>query len=351
MKNGNVIMDNDWKFYYKDIQYLLIPVDDQLSTYIIQEPNKYLYHFHHATISYEIVIKRNSTIDEGVNAEIKPFRKTDLTLYTIKELCQSLFSINKIGFVNDILYGNDSPSYLSIEFFYLKLKIFDSSGKMIKKIICVAAEDNYGLDAAELLEALQDVYYPKSCGNMESKYLIINPRKNRWYYNKFTHKNCIYGISLLDTGSFVFHDIFDMEILKQMSSIYSQLIVYPKEKILKNNIHELLKDIPNEFELEMELNILENGSIIGCYDKMVDYWVCAEDNIIEYLTYLPYLMLVLQTIYEIFDYDGYAGIYTVLSSLSIILKNDQASSIDFEGSTECPVTLNEVIQYCEGENL
>lgn len=338
MKNKRVVINKSWKEFYKEIAYLLIPIDEQLNIFILQKPNRFLLNFDRALLSYEMASTKYDLTSDPPVFDSKAITKTKLEITNMVELLRSLYSLNKISFGNTILQCNDSPIYTNIQFCYFSLKLYKGD-KLIKKVRLSSDVEKVMFESTHILHDLRDVYWPYSCGRMENKYLLIDGVKNRWEYSNKVSKKGLCGINLLETEAYSFYQIDDIKSVSRVSSLYSQIAVYDKYEISSKEVKKLIRNIG-----------FDTAFIEEEFITLSDYWVCSLEGILEYIIFLPYLFMLIQTIIEVNETGECQGEYTVDTYNEVIFDGNRLQNHYFESSTNSPISIKDFINICKGGN-
>ena len=344
MSDNSIVIDDNIDKYQYDISYILVKVDEQLNTYVLLEPNKYLFDIKNVTISYEMVITHHDMIDEYKFYSI-PFSKQELKVNSFLEMIRTLYSLNRICIVNYVLEKNDSPFKDEIQFCYFKLKILNNEGRVIYKYILDGDKEGKKMDATTIISDIENVYSLKR----EKNFLVIDTNNEKWNFSKKL-KNNVCGIHLIDSRSYSFYEGNKLKFLfERIESFYSQIYIYDKSSIDIMEIDEL-HDLYDEIGkyVYTEYSSYKYSNIVS----IVSFWGCTISSILEYVTYSPYIFLSIQIIKEILDTGKYEEKYTVRSYDEVLPKksNGKDTIPGFECTTEKPLLLEDLINACkEGE--
>ena len=324
--------------FIDDIKYILIPIDNEETAYILHKPASFMRYFHRAVISYESVIIQHSYIMETFGQYYTPMNKITKEVTSIIELFQYLHSIDRLSFCNKIASSNDSLNSEVIDFTYFNLEIFDRDNKCIYKENMDLTNQNGNFGPREILLKLKDVYNPVGDFYKDDIILIIDSKSNTWdkvEHIKMEYRDSIVGVSLPLTRSFALLPSGIFQYMKStIKSVYSYNLIYNQ-------------NIVSDEEAEEKREVLENtGEKIVSSVRYNDMWTHVIYDWLEYLTYINDFYKNITAIIEINDYMEITGEYIAKSVIQIEtfdmdIQTLQTSSLE-------PLRLIDVIQLLTG---
>lgn len=272
MKDYSVVKSNDIEKYYKFIQFILFPADEELNTYILVEPNQFMLKMKKAKIIIESIVER---CGYDYRDHHHPIGRVEKTMYTYVELIQYLFSIDKIKYFNNAMCmteARDIPPYMKVMFCFFSIRIYDEYNKVIfKKKINIGEEVQLSeiyiskiFGAGNILNNIRDVYFQEI--GLFKEYISVDPISNKWSFGNGNYEYNLCAYWLDETNSIVFFHKDDIKKLEKIDTLYAESNVF-----LKNN-ECVIWNIP-------EYNLL----------------YVEPQLIIEYITYLPYINMVMKT--------------------------------------------------------
>lgn len=275
MKDYSVIKSNDIKKYYKDIQFIIFPADEELNTYLLVEPNEYMIKMKKAKIVIESVAERYGY---DYRDHHHPIGRVEKIVYTYTELIQYLFSIDKIKFYNSVMSMSevsDIPPYIKIMFCFFSVRLYDSSNKVIfKKKINVGEEVQLSeiyiskiFGSGNILNNIRDIYFQEL--SLFKEHISIDPISMKWDlgHTNYKYELCAYWLN--ETNSITFFPKNDVnKIDKKVNTLYATSSTFKKDNCDENII---IWNMPEYDLLYVEPQL-----------------------IVEYITYLPYINLAMK---------------------------------------------------------
>lgn len=342
MKNHTVLSTSQVKKFYDNIEYIIFRVDNQLNTFILQKPNDVLLSFTKASISFEAIISQHNVDEINYNTYTHGFCKVDKEFTTLYEFIQYIHSLNRISYSNFIMNSNDSSIYEEIKFCYFKINIYKDN-KRIYHYKNTANKERKFFGTKEILMDIDSIYKPFMKGN--TCFIAINTVLKKWKITEKLIKECICGVPLEGTSSFVFYDSeFIKYIDDNVRGLYCQTWINDKNKFDKDIINDIMDNKSINFE---------NGSVKYFQSvKLLDYWAVNIFTLFEYISYLPYIYMIIQTIKEINDLDEYKNIYSSKSYFELDLKNiGRFKKLPEIICTDTNVlTMNDIYYLIRGDN-
>lgn len=298
MNNGNVITTNDWKSYYDDIDYILICTDDQLNIYGGFKINNYLFYMDKATVKYEMILVQKITSDVEFDKRIKAFGKVNKEFVDPLDLLAYIHSLDRIHFYNEIISSGIHPltdkiMYEEVQFCYFRIDIY-SKGKRTFHYKNNTEKEKTFIKERNILMDIAPIYHPLYA---DYQFIVINSYLNKWRLDSKIIRDCLNGIPLETSNSYIFLTHEDAgTFLSKVECMFCQFFISNKTD---DDITSL------ESEADKALNS------IYYYDSthLLEFNVSYSKNVLEMLIYLPYIQLLFQTIKEIWDNGECVGNY------------------------------------------
>lgn len=292
-----------------DIKYLLIPINEDESAFILHKPLSFMRNFHKAVISYESIVIQHSYITENFGQYFTPMHKITKELNSIIELIQYLHSIDRLSFCNNLSNSNDSLNSEIIDFIHFSLEIFDKDNNSlyIQKMDLTNQCGNFG--PREILVNIEDIYHPINHFHKRDDILTLDSVSNTWNRVNHLRVNCkddIVGINLPLTRSFSLLPNRIFQFMKSnIKSIYAYNLIYNKNLVSDEEAEEKREEFEN------------TGEKIVSSIRYNDMWSHITYDWLEYITYINDFYNNITAIIEINDYMEITGEYIVKSTIQI----------------------------------
>lgn len=317
-----------------DIKYILIPIDERETAYILHKPLSFMLHFHKAVISYESVVVQHSYIMDNFGQCYTPMHKITKEVSSIVELFQYLHSIDRLSFCNKLSSSNDSLNSEMIDFTYFNLELFDRNGKCFHKEKMDLTNQNGNFGPREILLKIKNVYNPINTFYKEDDILTIDSKSNTWdriNHLKMRYEECVVGINLPLTRSFSLlpSDIFQF-MKSSIKSVYSYNLIYNRNVISDEEAEEKREEFEN------------TGEKIVSSVRYNDMWTHVTYDWLEYLVYINDFYNNMTAIIEINDYMEITGEYIVKSVIQIETFDMEIKTL--HSSSSEPITMLDIIQ-------
>lgn len=293
------------------IQYILVPVDDSIDSYILLKPNRFMAQFAKAHVSFETVIEHKSYIDENSSNHFDVLNTIDRDLDDLTRLIQYLHSLNRIRYVNKLSNSNESAVYEITEFTKFMIDVYDTNDNIIfKKHLSLTSEKGH-FGAIEILEKISSLYHPIQYSDIDENLNFLHINSNSWEFKcKAKSSDGVYGYMLPYTKSITFFDKTSIEMISNIIfSTYVYTITYDKKD------SEYIDDIAYPFS---SLPFEEVQSLKDtCPVRFQDLWCNEIEYFIEYITYLEYIYTQIGFISEMNDFGKYTESYVSETTIDI----------------------------------
>lgn len=347
LKDKSIVLSNDIRNYYSEIEFILFPCDLELNTYLLHEKNRYMCEMIRAEVSMESILYY---LDEERVEHITPITKTKKKLNSYLEMIQYLFSLDKIKYFNEIIRDSDYddlPPYEIIEFCYFKIKIYDKREKILyKKEISLEEKIkhhkiymNEFFEPDNILSNIRDIYFPEL--SLFKDYLSIDVDQFVWDMGDRGYKYSLCGIFFERTNSISFFSYEDILYLKRIHSIYSIGTVFERTE----NIEDV-KECKNPQEF-IDIHLYDKRFYTHL-DRTYDQWWFQPTYAIEFIVYLPYITMIMKMNTSISDHINDIDRYHMRHILSICIENSK-KEINAVYTDDHPFLINDLIEVCKGE--
>lgn len=265
-KDGSVGVSSKLKHFTK-IKYILVPLNDLNNSFICIRPCEYMKKFHHAIVSFSLMITRYSSITFFDESEIKltPLQEISNEFHTLIDFFRYLHSINRIRYYNKISNSNESIEYDLIDFTSIQIQIFDQKECVYHYSFKVKYPEAFG--SSDILSKINEIWIPESFDLP----LIISG--NKWKLEN-VRGNTLIGLSLPLIKLITFVNAQDLSMLYDIKSFFVVNFTY-------NPYHDSINEI--DIDLIQEYHF-QSGSL-----RYHDLWCHTTNDIVEYIIALPFL--------------------------------------------------------------
>lgn len=314
------------------IQYMLIPISDVGSAYIVFEPKEYMRNFKKAEISFSCVVTQFSAIDnefmcknpEGYMSELS---ETNMTLNGVAEFLYALHSIHRILYCNKISHANSCETicYEIMDFSCFKMDIELTTGENLTVEMSLKSENGV-FGCREILKRIKHVYSPISKGLN-----IYFSKKGNCWENKARESAEYQMVEMGLSHSILMLDRQDFYRLStDIYSAYCYNLIFnacdSKDKI---------EQIQDTLEEKGYLTITDGVR----YNAL---WSHELSSLLEYITYLPFLYTTLMTMADAMS-DAASTKLTVKTNVTIATYSKGFIEVDCD--PQRPLTVSDVVGF------
>ena len=340
MKNGEIIIASNIDHYFENIEYILFQADNQLNTFLLHEPKRYMLDMDKAEIIYESVITQQCTEDDLYDMYTSPMSHTEKTVNSLVELMQYLQSLHRIWFFNDVARSNDCPRYEEIQFCYFKITLFCHGKKIFKKVLSYKKE-NKVFYPSYILEDIKGIYDPVK--KFPDRFLSIDYHDMQWGFFPELHYDDMCGILLKSTRTITFFKFIDLLPLKyRLKSVMTQILLFSPETISEATADQILEDA---FEDDGYREVHQDFYPA----RLMDKWDLKIPDILETITYLPYIFMTFKTTSELYDMGKLKNTYIVKAV--VIIETENSETIQYMIKEDDPFLPMDLIKiFNEGDD-
>lgn len=315
------------KRFNDSIRYLLVPIGNDIGSFILHPVKAYMKKFTHAYISFTSVIVRHSEIvfeEKDKHAHYTELQTVSKYIFSLEELLQYLHSLNRMKYCNKLSFSNESYEYDLAEFMNFRLIIY-CGNNVIKDIKL----DDY-LGPVDILQRIKSIYKPHI---EKDKYLIVDGSK--WGFISTVKKKdltMIFGCPLLQTKSYQFISGFDLDMIKtNIKDIFCSSLIY------NPNIDKVDENIKLD---EISEYLFDCGSV-----RYHDIWTHSINDSLEYIVYIPTIYMNLISYAELTDFSKINNVYTIQTKFEISLLDIPGRySLEIISNPENQISLNKFIK-------
>ena len=344
MKNMTTLtttkFEKDLAKYFNKIDFILFPIDNENTAFVIHQPKKYMLNFSKAVVKFQIAVIQYSHFEIDTSNYPSLMHPITKTIHSIPELIQYLHSLNRIRYTNKLSNSNESYLYEIIEFTEFRIDIYNKKNEVIynKKMDLNTEMGQFGV--AEILKRIDKIYFPwefKTSDMFKELYLYITDDK--WDIAFNLERKGLYGVFLLYTSSVSFfhaEDIFMMN--TNLHSLYAYTLTHNPNEVSYEDLDILLKDVTPE------LIVNEASDRFTSPVRYQDFWVHEPSYIIEFILFLSYTYSNIILMAEINDFGNIKNTYTCKSEITLELMSISGSERyqEIGSSAKSPFTIKEL---------
>ena len=338
------------------INSILIPIDDDSTSYICLFPNKYMKKFYKAKLSFEMVVVQHSYIVEIHNEGFSIMNKVNIEINFLEELFQYLHSLNRNSYSNVIANSGETMSFELIEYSFFRIEIFDKKSNMIYEHEMNLSNQMGQFGPKEILIQIQDLYDPQCFTKyFENIFISINLENNRWCECKtLKSKRDIIGIFLIGTKSITFIKVSDyLKLSSNIYSIYCYNMIFNPDITDIDNVENISVDVNNDMDYYLlTAHDIENHLSSGRKPSNIrfnDEWCHDLKNYVEYILYLKYMYSLFIASAEFNDNNEIKGTYKIVTKFHIdmITEDNERVSKILTSDNENIITLSDLMNIID----